>query len=96
MNWKPGDKAVFVRVHGGRGPGPTIPYGSVVTLRVHMGERSRKLGHTFNMKSAWAVRSESGVERIVNEKCLRPLYDGNEKVSWEDCLWKPDEIRQVV
>ena len=27
-----------------------------------------------------------------SERHLKPLYDGNEKTSWEDCVWKPKEL----
>ena len=27
---------------------------------------------------------------LVNH--LKPVYDGNEKVSWEDCAWRPTNV----
>lgn len=27
-----------------------------------------------------------------SEECLEPVYDGDEKSSWSECLWKPRPI----
>lgn len=29
---------------------------------------------------------------FVKEEDLEPVYDGDEKSSWEECVWKPKEI----
>lgn len=30
---------------------------------------------------------------FVKESYLEPVYDGDEKASWNECTWKPDEHR---
>ncbi len=47
-----------------------------------------------HIESAWEIEVQDSGERfIVDERCLHPLYDGNEKMSWEDGVWKPDAIK---
>ena len=32
---------------------------------------------------------------IYEDHELIPIYDGNEKTSWEDCVWQPKELVRV-
>ena len=38
-------------------------------------------------------RDEEGLFYGVFEENLEPVYDGDEKSSWNECAWKPDEHR---
>jgi hypothetical protein len=38
----------------------------------------------------------SGPTRVVCEEAnLKPIYDGNQVVSWFDCAWRPEHMYEV-
>ncbi len=36
--------------------------------------------------------SRIGLYTRCDVALLRPIYDGNDKVSWDDCIWKPQKV----
>lgn len=42
----------------------------------------------------WHVRS-GDKSFVASEAVLKPLYDGNEKIEWSQCLWQPRELMRV-
>lgn len=81
MNWKPRDRAIIVDDGNIHNPENRLAIGEECSLIRPTGR-----GDFWDVDiggEVWEVR----------ERCLRPIYDGNEKVSWEDCVFKPDEVR---
>ncbi len=84
MNWKVGDRALFVSVNG-NSDHPDC-YGQECQLIRYIGRYNPS--PTEYMTRAWQVQFSSK-SHPVNELCLRPIYDGNEKTSWSECIFKP-------
>ena len=80
MNWKIGDRAIFVAVKGDS----KFPY-----LYGHQCDLIRFVGEYNGMSRSWEC--DFGDEtRKVNERCLRPIpYDGNNASTWNQCDFKP-------
>lgn len=83
MRFKPGDLAE-VLPHDGN-----IPGGEIVTIISYEGVYDNGLKRCEN---CWNVNWNGDKEWVVNDRVLKPLYDGNEKTSWEDCVWQPKEL----
>ena len=78
MNWKVGDRALIIDDATAQSGCEHWCGQEVVLLKPHL-----NFGRTD-----WFV----GEGIVVMEAVLRPLYDGNEKTSWEDCIWQPKEL----
>lgn len=88
--FKPGDLAI-VLPHDG-----VIPAGEIVECVRYDGDYERDHG---NVKDSWLVKWGNGRkdrEYRISEPLLKPLYDGNQKSSWDDCVWKPKEREEVT
>ena len=90
MNWKVGDRGeifgVPPRENGGKLNGERV----TVT---GWAEYDMKYGAAVTV--AENLMGQYGAVRKVEICCLRPIYDGNEKTSWEDCIWQPEELVRV-
>ena len=91
MNWKPGDRAIIGSVDR-----HTHMRGEECTLIEHLGhvdtnEIAAASGAGFYINDAWKVDTSDGHYAIATH-CLRPIYDGNEPVTWESCEWQPKEM----
>jgi len=88
MNWKPGDRALFVSVEGDAKP---HLYGQECTLLY--------LDHTITKDGTYWEAQFVGEVGYANERCLRPIpdkYDGNEAGDWDECPWQPEKILITV
>ena len=86
MNWKPGDMAL-VKI-----PEPSLDRlglnGEIVTLKA----RAPQFDWQATGGIAWIIEFGGSAEiSCVSERCLHPIYDGNEKTIWEDCVWQPQK-----
>ena len=81
MNWKPGDIAL-VKI-----PELSLDIlglnGEIVTLKA----RAPQFDWQATDGTAWIIESGG----CVAEHCLHPIYDGNEKTTWEDSVWRPQK-----
>lgn len=75
MNWKVGDRAILVNDGYVR---------QEENLSV-MGEECTLLEPSDDPFFDWSV-DVAGEAWYAKCSCLRPIYDGNEKTSWEDCI----------
>lgn len=37
----------------------------------------------------WNVKWDIGGNNCVDQDWLAPIYDGDQKISWDECAWKP-------
>ena len=79
MNWKPGDIAII-------GPKGHDLVGESVELTKFVGAHVKT-----TLTDMWEV-DYSGNQWLASESVLRNPYDGYEKCSWEDCIFKPTEL----
>lgn len=40
----------------------------------------------------WSVPADWMRNLFAEEHCLKPIYDGDQPASWEDCAWRPDLV----
>lgn len=87
MNWKPGDRAII-------GPVDRLRHmrGEECTLLEYVGKKRGKEG--WYVTNAWSVETSNG-KFFVAEHRLRPIYDGNEPVTWESCVWQPKVLERI-
>ena len=74
MNWKPGDRALVA-------DGATSQDG----LEHWRGQEVVLIRASWADDGYWDVDDSTA----IHERGLRPIYDGNEKTSWENCIWSP-------
>jgi hypothetical protein len=68
-----------------------IAPGSIVQLIKYVGYytgRSSRDGEEYGCANCWEVDGPNGTA-YCNESILEPFYDGNEKSSWDECVWRP-------
>lgn len=54
-----------------------------------------RVGPTWAWLTTWGA--EFDVINLCLEECfLKPIYDGNQVVRWEDCAWRPRELETVL
>jgi len=86
MNWKVGDIAILVRFPGDKMTGGSNRYvGEQVTLVSPIFFIDQHLWH-------WRIELSDGFLVNACERHLKPIPPPEEKGSWEDCIWKPQEI----
>jgi|GEM_PF-4444894 len=44
----------------------------------------------------WVTTTYGDKINHMGEKQLKPVYDGDEKISWGECVWKPETLRRNV
>jgi hypothetical protein len=86
MNWKAGDRAIIDCHPHACAPDCEKYAGTECTLVRFMGGVER--GGRF-CRNAWLTDAGVAVAEAVLRK---PPYDGNEKTSWSDCVFKPKEL----
>jgi len=90
MNWKPGDRAICIT------PGSRI-CGLEVTIVSGLRHGGTELnGHYRGQHDKYTI-DPGFPPPYRNHWCawpenLKPIYDGNETVSWESCVWKPNVV----
>lgn len=52
----------------------------------------------FNAKGAWdtSIRLDNGLIGMCPSACLEPATDSYDVVSWSECIWKPDSVREAA
>ena len=88
MNWKPGDRAIIVNVDCHQHMA-----GEECTLIEYLGYYRNSSTKRF-VENAWSVETRAGAFAVASDS-LRPIYDGNEPVTWESCVWQP-KVLEVV
>ena len=84
MNWKPGDMAIIVESMTAKSVGQECEIIGPSHLSGWLYVDCPYLGQAPT-QPYWSAMPE----------WLRPIYDGNETTSWEDCIWKPKELIHV-
>jgi hypothetical protein len=89
MNWKPGDRAIFMCRPSKDEPGIS---GSAVTLiELFPGRHQTVSGRSI--RDPWHVATDDGLFYVA-EKCLYPLDDPNQKLeTWNECPFKPETVK---
>lgn len=93
MNWKPGDRALCIT------PGSNICGLEVTVMSGLQFDLAIEIDGSVGFSSHHIVEPDI-CERdfiwVASPRHLKPIYDGNQKSSWEDCAWTPDEVVTLV
>ena len=78
MNWKPGDLAI-------------VMCDSAAEDKANLTGRVVKLERRTTGPGGGPWWRVDGIYKVA-ESVLRPLYDGNDPATWDDCVWQPKEL----
>lgn len=67
--------------------------GSVVQIVGYRCNVSEHRGPCRTM-SEYTIKFDDGRVGCARTIDLRPIYDGNQKITWADCLWKPKDLEK--
>ncbi len=79
---RPGDRVVVVEA-------PKFEKYVGLIGRIASEERIIK---TLKNKPGYTFHADNGDSGYGTRECFRKLYDGWDKISWDECIWKPKEI----
>lgn len=79
MNWKTGDKAIIC-----------VPYGYYTKYNGEIACITSSPYYDFDrMLTIVDIEPLASDAQNANVACLRPVDDGRQVASWEDCVWQP-------
>lgn len=84
-----GQRVKFCGVWAGNGPNPNGKEGVIIQ------GPGKYIGRDTGRTYEWQVNTTDGFELVANSSDLIPLTDANDKISWDECIWKPDHMKEV-